>query len=106
LAKTKDLCVHWVPTYDDWTAKPTEFFQELKFEITRILFSNDGGRLFICCGAGEHRAPLGGVLALVMMEYPLESAVQKIQEVRKEAEILPVYKSSLIKFLSESAVGP
>jgi hypothetical protein len=99
LVNTKDVLVHWVPIYDDWKPMPPEYFKNLKTEINKILCSKNSGKLLLCCGAGEHRAPLSGVLALVGMGYSLESAIIMIQKARPVAELLPVYKSSLKDFL-------
>ena len=85
--------------YDDWRPKPPELYQKLEIEIKKVLFLKNNGKLFICCGAGEHRAPLAGVLGLVTMGYSLECAVAEVIKARPQAELLPVYKSSLIQFL-------
>jgi len=99
LMNTEDFLVRWVPIYDDWRPKPPEVYRKLEVEIKEILLSGDGGKLFICCGAGEHRAPLAGVLALVVMGYSTESAITRVKEARPKAELLPAYKSTLIEFL-------
>jgi len=101
LAITKDVEVEWVPTYDDWVSKPSEFFQKLEMAINKILSSENGGRLFLCCGAGEHRAPLAGVLALVSLGYSFKRAEEMVREARPLAELLSVYKLSLAEFLKE-----
>ena len=101
LVNTKDILVHWVPIYDDWKPMPPEYFQNLKAEINKILSKNNKERLVLCCGAGEHRAPLSGVLALVNMGYSLGASIAMIQKARPAAELLPVYKSSLKAFLKE-----
>lgn len=99
LAKTKEISVHWVPTYDDWRPKPTEFFSKLETVIKKILLSNGNARFLLCCAAGEHRAPLAGVLALVLMGYSLDKAVKTIGKARPAAELLPSYQSSLSEFV-------
>jgi len=99
LMNTGDFLVQWIPIYDDWRPKPPEVYQKLEIEIKKVLFSEDGGKLFICCGAGEHRAPLAGVLALVTMGYPLEHAIAMIVKARPKAELLPAYKTSIVEFL-------
>jgi len=101
LANTKDVSVQWIPIYDDWRPKPSEFFQNLNTEIKTILCSKNSGKLLLCCGAGEHRAPLAGVLALVSMGHSLDVAMEMVQKKRPVAELLPVYKSSLIEFLRD-----
>ena len=98
-AETKEVSVRWVPIYDDWSYKPQEFYRKLEIEIKKILLLGNGRKLFICCGAGEHRAPLAGVLALVVMGYSTESAITMVKEARPEAELLPAYKSTLIEYL-------
>jgi hypothetical protein len=99
LINTGDFLVQWIPIYDDWRPKPPEVYQKLEIGIKKVLFSEDGGKLFICCGAGEHRAPLAGILALVTMGYPLEHATAIIIKARPQAELLPAYKTSLVEFL-------
>jgi len=101
LVTTNGIRVSWVPTYDDWQAKSFEFFEELQNALISVL-KNDHRKLLICCGAGEHRAPLAGVLALVMMGYPLNTAMVMIQRARSVAELLPVYISSLKQFLEST----
>ncbi len=98
LMNTVDFLVKWIPMYDDWRPKPPEFYRKLEVEIKEILLSGDCRNLFICCGAGEHRAPLAGVFALVIMGYSLEQAVAAVKKSRSEAELLQVYKSSLVEF--------
>jgi hypothetical protein len=39
------------------------------------------------------------LVALVVMGYSMESAVATVKKARPEAELLPVYKSSLVEFL-------
>ena len=103
LAKAKDISVRWIPVYDDWSPKSPEFYQELEIEIKKVLLLEDGKKLFICCGAGEHRAPLAGVFTLVIMGYSLERAIAMVKEARPEAEFLPVYMSTLKEFLESTS---
>jgi hypothetical protein len=99
LAETDEILVHWVPTFDDWKPISPDFFRKLEIQIKSILASGDDPSFFICCGAGEHRAPLAGVLSLVVMGHSLEMAVEMIQKARPKAELLPVYLSSLKSYL-------
>ena len=99
LGNTRDLLVKWVPMYDDWKPVAPELFRELDMEIKKVLLSEQGGKLFICCGAGEHRAPLAGILALVIMGHSLEHAMALIVKARPKSELLPVYRSSLTQSL-------
>lgn len=101
LVSTKDVSVMWVPTYDDWRAKPPEFFKLLAKEIDKVFTTNEDKKLFICCGEGKHRAPLAGVIALVKLKYPLELAMTTIQEKREVTELITTYKKSLIDFLKD-----
>jgi len=100
LASAREISVRWVPTYDDWRPKSAEFYKKLSLELNSTL--SDGGKLFICCGAGEHRAPLAGVLALVNIGYSLDTSISMIQKARPVAELLPVYRSSLVEFLENN----
>ncbi len=99
LGHTKEIAVKWIPTLDDWKPKPREFFRRLDTEIQRVLSGNE--KILLCCGAGEHRAPLAGVVALVNLGYSTETAMAVIQRARPQAEFLPVYKSSLKEYLAE-----
>jgi hypothetical protein len=99
LVNTEDVYVHWIPIYDDWRPMPPEYFQNLEAEINTILRSKNIGKLLLCCGAGEHRAPIAGIMALVSMGHSLESSIVMIQKARPVAELLPIYKSSLKVFL-------
>jgi len=105
LARGDCLMVSWVPVYDDWHPKPFEFFSTLCTEISHHVESPDGTRLFICCRAGEHRAPLGGLVALVVMGYPLDTAGELILKARPIAELLPVYMRSFRAYLKEQGNG-
>ena len=98
LCSPKDgLKVYHVPIYDDWRPKPHEFFKEIS-DAAKKMVSNGGGKFFICCGAGEHRAPLAGAVALIEMGYSLEEAMNTIKKARPVAEFLPAYVSSLEDF--------
>lgn len=102
LVAAENIRVSWVPTYDNWKAKPHQFFKAVVNEVDCFLSSADNGKLFICCGAGEHRAPLTGVLALVMMGYPVDTSISMIQRARPVAELLPVYISSLKRYIEST----
>jgi hypothetical protein len=102
LVGTEDILVNWVPTYDNWKPEPDDFFRNLVNEVNYFLSSKGNGKLFICCGAGEHRAPLAGVLALAMMGYPLDTGIMMVQRARPVAELLPVYLTSLRTFLEST----
>lgn len=101
LSGRRDILVDWIPTYDDWKPKSFELFEELHNALNPVL-KNSHTKLLICCGAGEHRAPLAGVVALIMMGYPLDTAIGMIQRARPVAELLPVYVSSLKQFLAST----
>ena len=102
LVKAEGDLVIWIPTYDDWKPKPVKFFSDLYAAISGKLLSNSEDRLLICCGAGEHRAPLAGVLALFILGYSFDTSLSMIQKARPKAELLPVYISSLKEFLKSS----
>ena len=88
----------WVPTYDDWLPKGRDFFAQLCHQLAAI-HQDPGRRLLICCGAGEHRAPLGGVVALIVQGHCLESAQRVVEDARPVAELLPPYLSSLREYV-------
>ena len=100
LTKVDHIRVHWVPTSDDWRPVSPEFFKRLEIEVKKILTSEDHAKFLICCGAGEHRAPLSGVLSLVILGHSFETAVEIVKKARPQAELLPVYMSSLKNYLA------
>lgn len=99
LAKSPDMQIAWLPTYDDWKPKSFHFFKSILLEINKIDFQRDAVKLCICCGAGEHRAPLVGTLALVTLGYSLEDAAMLIKKARPRAEFLSIYISCLQNFI-------
>jgi hypothetical protein len=103
LAKTKELCVQCVPFYDDWRPLSKLIFKELADTIKDTLIPKNANKLLICCGAGEHRAPLAGVLALVIMGHSIDTAISLIIKSRSKAELLPVYMKSLRQYLASNA---
>lgn len=90
--------VHWVPIYDDWKPKEFKFFEQLIQTIDRITRDRDY-KILICCGAGEHRAPLGGAVALLTLGYSLGEAIELLKKARPVAELLPVYVRSLEEYI-------
>ena len=102
LASEKRLEVRWVPTYDDWLPKGPDFFGRLRAELNTVLHEQPDAQVFICCGAGEHRAPLGGVVALVTLGVPMDVAVKSVTGARAVAEILPPYSRSFSEFLKST----
>jgi len=98
LASIKTLNVHWIPIYDDWLPKNSEFFKLLSRQTDSVC-RNPEKKLAVCCGAGEHRAPLGGAVALWSMGYSLGEALELIKKSRPVAEFLPVYLNSLRDYL-------
>jgi hypothetical protein len=99
LAGTEEVSVHWIPTHDDWRAKSFDFYRQLEATIRLLLAGGEKAKFYICCAAGEHRAPLGGVLALVVLGHSVDIACTMIRDARPVAEILPPYRSSLVDYL-------
>jgi hypothetical protein len=100
LVSTRDIEVCWIPIYDDWRPIPMEFFNVLFRETNRILLEK-GTKLFICCGAGKHRSPLAGVVALMSMGFSMAAAENIIHKARPQVELLTPYKSSLARFVQD-----
>lgn len=99
----KQITKYHAPIYDDWQPIPVMFFSNLERRI-KLAFEKDGTKLLLCCGAGEHRAPLAGVLALICLGESLESAVASVTKARPVAELLPVYMKSLEAYLAANAI--
>jgi hypothetical protein len=93
-----DIQAFWVPTYDDWLPKSWSFFTDLKDTID-LVYQDRRRKLLICCGAGEHRAPLGGVVALIVQGESLETASKMVERSHPAAEFLPTYIRSLQKYV-------
>ena len=102
LVNTTEVIVKWIPIYDDWRPKQSGFFTEILSTINEILLIQNRGGLFLCCGAGEHRAPMAGVLALAIMGHPLDRAIEIVEKARPVAELLPVYKLSIIEYFKNN----
>lgn len=95
LVRGGGLTVRWVPTYDDWRPKPAAFYAGLR-EAARAVWRDDPeARVLICCGAGEHRGPLGAALVLADLLHDLDEALRRIAAARPVAEFLPAYLRSL-----------
>jgi protein-tyrosine phosphatase len=90
--------IHWVPTYDDWRPKSFKFYDQL-IHTSKEIARNSEHRVLICCGAGEHRAPLAGAVALMTRGFSLEEAIALIRKARPVAEFLPVYVRSLEEYM-------
>jgi hypothetical protein len=94
LGRTNGLRVYWVPTLDDWMPKSQAFFCHL-FGQTKAILNDNKNKLLLCCGAGEHRAPIGGLAALILLGYLMDDAISEIQKKRPVSEFLPPYVYSL-----------
>jgi hypothetical protein len=94
LCQERGLSVHWVPALDDWKPKTSAFFDPL-FHQTQVILSDPQKKLFVCCGAGEHRAPLGGIVALITLGWTMDDAMYQIRGKRPVSEFLTPYVSSL-----------
>jgi hypothetical protein len=101
LAGECEMSIVLIPIHDDWLPKTINFFGMLEKAIKVVINGNHQNKLFICCGAGEHRAPLAGALALTEQGYNIEDAMGLVKKARPVAEFLPVYVESLKKYLDE-----
>jgi hypothetical protein len=95
LARTDVVAVHWIPTYDDWRPKDETFYSAIEEAAQAVWRRSPGARLLVCCGAGEHRGPLGGAVVLADLLGDLDEALRRVAAARPVAEFLPAYEQSL-----------
>jgi len=104
LAAKHGIEVLWNPTDDDFEPKPAGLFQR-GVEFAWDALKDGGGKLFIHCAAGVHRAPMMALALLGSMGWDLKKAMKWIEERRPVADFAEVYVKSVEKFLDGSARG-
>jgi protein-tyrosine phosphatase len=98
LAKPYDVKVLYNPTDDDFQLKPAELFQRgVDFAIDAL--DVDGGKLYIHCAAGVHRAPMMTLAVLRAFGWPLEKAMTLIQTRRYVVDFADCYVQSVENFM-------
>ncbi len=84
----------WVPTEDDCTHKPAEFFERVAGFALAALASVEA-QVYVHCAAGVHRGPLATAAILHALGFDVEAAMALITTRRLAAEFPPAYAASL-----------
>ena len=98
LAEPYGVKVLWNPTDDDFQPKPAELFQRGVDFAMRAL-EDPEAKVFIHCAAGVHRAPMMALAVLRAQGWPLDDAVQEIEEKRDVVDFADVYVRSVQEFM-------
>jgi protein-tyrosine phosphatase len=98
LAGKHGIEVLWNPTDDDFEEKPPALFQR-GVEFAEAALEN-GGKLYIHCAAGVHRAPMMTLAVLGSMGWTIDEAMEMIQAKRPVADFAEVYVQSVENFLN------
>jgi protein-tyrosine phosphatase len=100
LGKVHGVEVLWNPTDDDFEPKPPRLFLR-GVNFAQAALAGTGGKLFIHCAAGVHRAPMMALAVLCSMGWSLHDAMELIQRRRPVADFADVYVGSVEEFLGE-----
>jgi protein-tyrosine phosphatase len=90
--------VLWNAVDDDFQRKPPEVFQR-GVEFAERALDEPGGKLFIHCAAGVHRAPMMTLALLCSMGWELGKAMEMIEAKRPVVDFPDVYVNSVEEFL-------
>jgi protein-tyrosine phosphatase len=100
LGKVHGIEVLWNPTDDDFEPKPAGLFLR-GVNFAQSALAGTGGKLFIHCAAGVHRAPMMALAVLSSMGWSLQDAMELIEGRRPVADFADVYVRSVEGFLGE-----
>jgi protein-tyrosine phosphatase len=98
LAAPYGIEVLWNAVDDDFQSKPPEVFQR-GVEFAERALDEPGGKLFIHCAAGVHRAPMMTLALLCSMGWELGKAMALIEAKRPVVDFPDVYVNSVEQFL-------
>lgn len=98
LARPYGIEVLWNGTDDDFQPKPPELF-ERGVEFGRTALGENGGKVYIHCAAGVHRAAMMTLALLAGTGWELEEAMRVIQARRPVVDFADVYVRSVETFL-------
>ena len=99
LAEPYGIAVLWNAVDDDFQPKPAEIFQRGVEFALKALNSEGGGKVFIHCAAGVHRAPMMALALLRVLGYSLDEAMMLIEERRPVVDFADVYVRSVENFV-------
>lgn len=98
LAEPHGIAVCWNPVDDDFESKDAEVFTRgVEFALQAL--EENGGKLFIHCAAGVHRAPMMTLALLGVMGWTVEDAMDLIEARRPVADFAEVYVRSVEEYL-------
>jgi|SRR5579864_2722848 len=98
LARPYGIEVLWNGTDDDFQPKPPELFEKgVEFGQAAL----NGGKLYIHCAAGVHRAAMMTLALLGAMGWEIDEAMQVIQGRRPVVDFADVYVRSVEGFLRQ-----
>jgi protein-tyrosine phosphatase len=98
LAEKHGIEVLWNPTDDDFEEKPAALFRRgVEFAEAAL---EKGGKVYIHCAAGVHRAPMMTLAVLGSMGWTIDDAMEMIQAKRPVADFAEVYVQSVENFLN------
>jgi protein tyrosine phosphatase (PTP) superfamily phosphohydrolase (DUF442 family) len=98
LAQGRPVQVLNNPTDDDFLPKPATLFQKgVDFALQAL--EEPGNKIFIHCAAGVHRAPMMTLALMRVLGWPLEDAMDLIQQRRFEVDWANVYVESVEEFM-------
>jgi len=99
LAAPYGIEVLWNAVDDDFQTKPPEVFQR-GVEFAERALDEPGGKLFIHCAAGVHRAPMMTLALLRAEGWTLEDALETVQSLRPVVDWADVYVESVEKYIA------
>ena len=100
LAEPHGIEVLWNAIDDDFQPKPVEVFQRgVEFGLKAL--DQPGGKLFIHCAAGVHRAPMMTLALLCSLGWELPDAMRLLEGRRPVVDFAEVYVSSVERFLEQ-----
>ena len=100
LARPYGIEVLWNGTDDDFQPKPPELF-ERGVEFGQAALEENGGKLYIHCAAGVHRAAMMTLALLGAMGWEMDEAMSVIQGRRPTVDFADVYVRSVENFLRQ-----
>jgi protein-tyrosine phosphatase len=98
LAAPHGIRVLWNPIDDDFQPKPPEVF-ERGVGFARQALEEDGGKLFVHCAAGVHRAPMMVLAILCKTGWKIDDAQDVMETRRPVVDFAPVYVDSVRRYL-------
>ena len=104
LAEPYGIRVLWIPVDDDFQLKPPEVFRQ-GVEFAQEALDESGGKLFIHCAAGVHRAPMMALAVLRSMGWSLEAAERLLESRRPVVDLADVYVESVQEFMKTFVTG-